>query len=316
VKLLRKNIFLIIPLLIVFITPIMINGVQAASYQDYAGTLNNANYVIRIPSNWNGDFIIYCRGYSHLLSSVNLNTALNLFSGLINSGYAFATSDYGVGGYVVNEGMASTYQLTKYVINQFHVTGKIYLIGISMGGTTVLELGAKYPCLYAGVLDIAGTKDLIGRYYLHSYYAGIEDDTALATAVVANGGVNPPYPMTSIAGFRTYCTNAVADVKIECKGTPIQKPLAYLKISPTYSASWVTIPTITVHGTADAIAPYSQSVTYMNVVKMIGHSDMYRLYKVDGGEHCNSVVLAQIAPRFNQLVNWAENGVPPPASDY
>jgi pimeloyl-ACP methyl ester carboxylesterase len=311
---LRKSLFLFTILTMVFITSLMINGVQAITYQDYRGTIDGANYVIRIPSNWNGNFFLYCRGYAHVLSAVNLNGPLSLFSGLINSGYAFAESDYGVGGFVINDGMTCTYQLTKYIIDQFHVTGKIYLIGISMGGTTVLELGFKYPHLYSGVIDIAGTKDVITRYYLDSYYASITDDAKLANAVVAAGGVNPPYPQTTIAGFRTYCATLVADIKSECKGTPIQKPLAYMKISPLFSATCISIPTITIHGTADANAPYAQSVAFMTTVKIMGHSDMYRLYKVVGGEHCDSAVLSQIGPCFNELVNWAENGVPAPAS--
>ena len=296
------------------IMPLLMNGVQAVSYQDYTGKLGGANYIIRIPSNWNGDLLVYCRGYAHLLSSVNLVTTLTLFSGLINSGYAFAESDYGVGGYCIKEGMIRTHQLTEYVIDNFHLTGKVYLIGISMGGNTVLELGAKYPDLYSGVLDIAGTKDVISRYNLHSNYAAIDDDAALRAAVLANGGKDPPFPTTSIGGFRNYCTNSVADVKDQCKGTPDEKQQFYERISPVFDAVDISIPTITVHGTADALVPYSQSVAYMNAIAVAGHSDMYRLYKVVGGEHCNAAVVTQIGPRFSQLVNWVENGVPAPAS--
>ena len=41
---------------------------------------------------------------------------------------------------------------------------------------------------------------------------------------------------------------------------------------------------------------------------------MYRLYKVVGGERGNAAVIGQITSRFNQLVDWVENGNPAPAS--
>lgn len=282
---------------------------------EITGSLGGADYLLRIPSNFNGRLIVECRGYSHLLSSVNLTSYANTFNPIIKLGYAYAASYYGAGGYCVKEGIIRTHQLTEWVINNYQVTGKVYLVGISMGGNIALELGAKYPELYAGVLELAGTKDLITRYYLHSYYASITDDNALIAAVEANGGLNPPAPLTSIAQFRNYCTNAANDVMALCGGTPEEKPQAYERFSPTYSATNIVVPTMTVHGTADALVPYNQSVIFLNTVVAAGYSDLYRFYKVVGGQHCNTPVMSQILVRFPQLVNWVENGVLPPASD-
>jgi pimeloyl-ACP methyl ester carboxylesterase len=235
---------------------------------------------------------------------------------MVLNGFAFAISDCGSGGYCIKEAIIRTHQLTEYIIDNFHVTGKVYLIGISMGGNVALMLGAKYPDLYAGVLEIAGTKDVEARYNLHYYYSKIADNAALGAAVTANGGENPPFPCPTIDYFRGYCISSVNDVIAECGGTPDKKPQAYDRISAIDSATKIMIPTITIHGTADGLVPYSQSVAFMNAVNAEGYGSLYRLYKVDGGQHCNSACMGQIPAKLTSLIMWAEYKVLPPASSY
>ena len=81
---------------------------------------------------------------------------------------------------------------------------------------------------------------------------------------MANEGKIPPYPTTSIDTFfgGTTAHNFVADVIDQCKGTPDEKQQFYERISPISDAVDVSIPTITVHGTADGLVPYSQSFDY------------------------------------------------------
>ena len=307
----------LVMILIVSSMTFSLSTTQAAvTIQEKTGKLGDANYIIQIPSNWNGRLVVCCRGFAHDLSQVNLRFYANSFSAMVQAGFAFAISDYGSGGYCIKDGIIRTHQLTEYVINNFHVSGKVYLIGISMGATTALMLGAKYPELYAGVLEIAGTKDITSRYYAHSYYAGIEDDLELGSAVLDKGGVNPPFPCATIADFRTFCTWSVEDVTTECGGTPDEKPKAYERISPIDSAIDIAIPTISIHGTADALAPYSQSIAFMDAVTTAGHANLYRLYKVVGGQHCDTPVMAQIAAKMPILIGWSEYGVPPPPSSY
>jgi len=287
----------------------------AVTVQEIKGKLGGADYLVRIPSNWNGRLVVYCRGYSHLLSGVDLVATANAFNAMINLGTAFAESSYGVGGFCIKEGIIRTHQLTEWVINNYHVTGRVYLVGISMGGATDLMIGAKYPEVYAGVLDIAGTTDAIARYDLHSYYADIADDTTLANAVLANGGLVPPFPCPTIAAFREYCQMSVDDTAAACGGTPEGRPQAYERVSPLYSATEIGVPTMVVHGTKDGLIPYSHSVNYYNAVVAAGHGSLIRFYKVVGGEHANLPVVSQIPVRLNQLIKWAENGILPPNSD-
>jgi hypothetical protein len=284
------------------------------SVRELTGKLNGASYIIRMPDNYNGDLIVCCRGYSPLLSQLDLNIYANAFNARVQTGCALALSDYGAGGFCIQQGMNTTRQLTQYFIDNFGVTGKIYLVGISMGGIIALELGVKYPKLYAGVIDVSGSKDIVARYNLHSFYAGITDNNSLANAVIANGGTNPPFPLPTIGDFRVWCQTSVNDTINECGGTPDEKPQAYANISPIYNASDLAIPTISIHGTADTLAPYPISVAYMNAVTAAGHANLYRLYKVDGGQHVNAPVLGQMAIAITQMINWVEHGVAPPPS--
>ena len=58
----------------------MFGATSAASpYTEIFGTLNGANYVIRIPNpieNWNRNLVVYCHGYSHL--EVNVSTFITV----------------------------------------------------------------------------------------------------------------------------------------------------------------------------------------------------------------------------------------------
>ncbi len=134
-----------------------IGRVSAIDYTQYAGTLNGADWALRIPNPWNGMLVLLCRGYNPGLP--NASTSIASGSAMLNSGFAVAASNYGAGGFSLLKGVNSTYQLTKYIVDTYHVTGKIFLVGLSMGGSVVLLLGQKYPEVYSGVLDMFGGKD-------------------------------------------------------------------------------------------------------------------------------------------------------------
>ncbi len=285
----------------------------AVTVQQITGDLGGADYIIRIPSNWKGDLIVFCRGYSHTISPADLMTWANGWNSLINSGFAYAASNYGSGGYCIKEGVIRTHQLTEYVVNNYAVTGNIIVVGGSMGGNIALELGAKYPDLYDGVLDMFGGKDTSEQYHRMMTYAGISDDGELVAALEANGGVNPPFPLASIAAFRVFCLIGATDISLACKGIPEEKANTYERVSPIFSSTDIAVPTITLHGTADSIVPYQQSVLFKNAVVSEGHGDLYRLYKVTGGQHGDTVTLAKVPMCVSLLMNWVKNGIAPPA---
>jgi len=286
------------------------------AYTETIGKLGGADFLVRIPepvTNWNGGLVIYCRGYlpgvpdiTKVLSSTNPTSTT-----LISLGYAVAFSNYGEGGFCFQKAMIRTHQLTEWIADNYDVTGKIYVIGISMGGSMALELGAKFPDLYDGVIDLCGPKDYAAGYYDGLYLASLSyidlqkefDKRGVTT-----------YPLPNLVIWKLFNGIVANDTIIECGGTPDSKSQAYERISPTYSAVDITVPTITLHGTRDGMVPYAESVKYKDVVTAAGHSDFYRLYIVTGAQHGDAALFAQMfqAPynAFYQLVDWVEDGIP------
>jgi len=191
----------------------LIREVAAVDYTEYTGTLDGANYALRIPDLWNGMLVVCCRGYSHTPVADVRNAApfSTMAPALLAQGFAVAASDYGVGGYCVPEGVNSTYQLTEYIIDNYNVTGRVFLVGASMGGAVVLLLGEKYPELYSGVLDVFGVKDTIEQYETKTLWVGL-NDTELEAELTALTAPAPPYMFPSLEALRNFCNHASAFV--------------------------------------------------------------------------------------------------------
>jgi|WetSurMetagenome_2_1015567.scaffolds.fasta_scaffold06663_3 pimeloyl-ACP methyl ester carboxylesterase len=296
-------------------TPMFMTASAATSYTETNGTLGGANYTIRIPNpieSWNRDVVVLCRGYSHDMPSTPMGTAPfsneNWSQAAITRGAAFAVSTYGHGGYCVQEGMNATYQLTQYVRSTFNATGKIYLVGVSMGGNIALMLGEKYPQVYSGILDVCGAKNLTYQYDGGNLMS-TANDTEITAYLQSVTAPEPPYPFSLYGSawrtfYRSWCSQAVADMATECGGTPNTMPQAYQNIDPIYHAN-ITIPVISVHGTSDALVPYSRTLNYQAAVATAGKTALYRLYPVAGGEHVGNSVLAEAANHLNELAAWS-----------
>jgi pimeloyl-ACP methyl ester carboxylesterase len=298
--------------------PIIPTASAATAHTEINGTLNGANYTLWMPdpiTAWTGGLVLYCHGYSHTEPTRPLIKASdgtsNWANGMISVGSAFAISSFGAGGYCVQKGMNATYELTQYLMSTYNVR-VVLVMGVSMGGNIALMLGQKYPNVYSGVLDISGSKGIAQQYKDKIDLAAITNDTAFAAKITAMGGKVPPFPFTmyppplstQLAAFRDFCNVSAADIAAECGGTPDQVPLAYQAIDPIYHAN-ISIPTITVHGTADALVPYSRSLDYQAAVAAAGKSSLYRLYTVVGGEHGDTVVQGVASSHFTELASLA-----------
>jgi pimeloyl-ACP methyl ester carboxylesterase len=288
----------------------------AAAYTEYTGDLGGANYTIRIPSpieSWNGNLEVLCRGYVHDKNPDPMNTGVSSnehwAQATIARGAAFAVSNYGSGGYCVQEGMNATYQLTQYVKATFNVTGKIYIVGVSMGGNIALMLGEKYPNVYSGALDVCGVKNITDLYD-GAIFMSTANDTEMDARLQSFTAPIPPFPFSLYGSswrqfFRTWCTQAAADIVAEFGGAPSAVPQAYQNVDPLYNAN-ISIPVITVHGTSDALVPYASTLQYQAAVTAAGKSALYRLYPVAGGEHGSTNVFDEAANRLNELIDWAD----------
>jgi pimeloyl-ACP methyl ester carboxylesterase len=281
-----------------------IEEVAAIDYTQYTGTLDDADFALRIPDAWNGMLVIICRGYSNLPAMINPLLTILAGNPILEQGFAVAASSYGSDGFCVQAGVDSTYELTMYVIDNYNVTGKVFLYGISMGGAIALLLGEKYPYVYSGVLDMYGVKDLKEMYNDGVRWGNMSIDEIEAELTALGASIPPPFS-SSLEQFKTNWADLNNDIINETGGTPETHPQAYEDISPTYHAN-IMIPVITVHGTADASVRYVQSLMYQTAVANAGRSDIYRLYNVTGGQHASTEVNAEVSARFDELVAWAE----------
>ena len=314
---------LLLSLLITIIpTTISMFGATSAAlpYTEIFGTLNGADYVIRIPNpleNWNRNLVVYCHGYSHLEVNVSaFITSSNLgMDKIIANGYAVAASTYGAGGYCVQKGINSTYQLTQYLISNYNVTGKVFLYGISMGGNIALLTSQKYPQLYSGVLDLSGSKDLADAYNTKIDFLAAKDDNEMASKLQAINAPVPPYPFSVLVPpplslqlkyWRDYCNQSAADIALECGGTPQNALEVYIKDSPTGNAN-ISRPVITVHGNSDALVPISQTLKYQAAVAAAGRSNLYRLYTIPSGQHVDAPITNEVIPRLLELNAWSNS---------
>jgi predicted esterase len=303
-------------------------------YTQILGTLGGANYELLIPDNWNGMLVVGCRGYGHeqpeiggTMSWMGVNPTGPFGFGrmmMIYHQVAFVYSTFGAGGFCVKEGIIRTHQLTEYIIDNYEVTGKVYLVGFSMGGLVACILGEKYPNLYDGVLDVCGAKDVIGQHEHHKTIVGMQGETDQETAELIREYLKGPP-----ANLPTAFVNSISDESlltmqanmvfpledkiIALGGTPESKPKAYERYSATHNAE-IQIPVISVIGKLDASVPLQQHQLYYDAVSEAGCLDNYRSYIIANGEHVTLpifIAIFQTPAYFMQLRLWVEQGIVP-----
>jgi hypothetical protein len=276
------------------------------SYIEYVGTLGGANFVIRIPEDWNGMLVLGCHGY---IPSTNWNMnpqiaqnaqfAMDKLGGvgfpfaLVEQGFAYAASTYGEGGFAVKKGMSTTFQLTLFSLLmlrcQFRCWRdiKVFIIGHSMGGAIALLLGEKYPQLYDGVLDISAMRDII---------LGYTDSVFL---------INSPGIWSTIPpDVQALLLNMVADMEAAFGGSYDDKPEAYERLNPVDNAE-IRIPMISVTGAGDKLS-VNQVNTFKDAVDAAGCSEYYRLYVVPAGDHANAITINAALSHFAELVDYPD----------
>jgi hypothetical protein len=203
-------------------------------YTEYYGSLCGANFYILIPNDWthelgDGMLVVICRPGSYVEDPREFLLDFAFAKELAIDGIAVAASNYGPDG-DIKEGVEHTHRLTLYVLENYCVTGKVFLFGTSTGGAVALLLGEQYPDMYSGVLDNSGVKDPALGYHDAVSYTGSDPFLLFWNPMI------------------------IADSEMRYGGTPDEKPCEYAEDSPLHHAD-MAIPVLSVIHADDAIIP-------------------------------------------------------------
>jgi hypothetical protein len=269
-------------------------------YTQITGTLGEAAFIIQIPKTWNGMLVVACPWYQYPKDGTELLSHLKyepIAKVLLAQGYAFASSNYGATGWPVKEAIISIHQLTQYVVGRYHVTGKVFLMGGSMGGAVAILAGEKYPNLYSGVLDLCGSKNLV---------SGFNGCVWVASATLENINAYLGVPIEFAQKYKDFCISVMNDILAETGGTPQTIPEVYAKIDPNQQTD-IRIPIISIYGALDVIVPPSSVIAYHEALAVAGHSDLHRYYIIPDGSHIDAPIFAAVPQHLAELVAWSSS---------
>ena len=134
--------------------------------------------VICVPPNWNGQLVIYARGYrapqAPLALPIDEHTLPDgtfFPDAVLTRGFAFATSSFHKNGVAIEQGAADLNELLEHMITLLPQGSlqKVYIAGGSEGGLIALMLLERFPEKYnAGLAlcaPVAGSLDFIKHAY-------------------------------------------------------------------------------------------------------------------------------------------------------
>jgi len=134
------------------------NCIVANSTNMLSGNIGGANYLIKVPSNWNGTLVLYSHGYvfpGNPLTPEDAGDPLTE-AALLQSGYALAGSSYSQNGWALQQAFHDQIAL----LNFFNATCghplRTIAWGHSLGGIITAGLVQLNPGRFAGALPMCG----------------------------------------------------------------------------------------------------------------------------------------------------------------
>lgn len=177
-------------------TPSAPSFTPSAGARAYTGTIGHAAYLIEVPSEWNGELVLWAhgvRGFSSAVYAESPPPALR--NALIQQGYAWAASSFSENGFVAGVATNDTLLLKWFFSEQFGRPARTYIAGNSMGGNVVTLSLENFPDEYDGGLSFCGVVAgeewidyLLAWVMAAEFIAGVElpldEGSARVTAVV------------------------------------------------------------------------------------------------------------------------------------
>ncbi len=158
-----------------------------ATTDRWVGVLKGAAYRVEVPKNWNGNLIVWARGYWTGIGLYIENPFIRRH--LLEQGYAWATSSYTRNYYDVNVGIEDSNQLATQFVAIAASNGRFlptprrtYIVGASMGGhiaAAAVEAevvrDARNVFRYDGALSLCGSVGDLGWYnYMAAYQLAMQ----------------------------------------------------------------------------------------------------------------------------------------------
>jgi pimeloyl-ACP methyl ester carboxylesterase len=122
------------------------------------GTLEGANYLISVPSNWNGTLVLYSHGYvfpGQPLVAQDAGDPLTE-AALLQHGYALAGSSYSQNGWALQQAFHDQITLLNYFNSICGHPTRTIAWGHSLGGIITAGLVQLYSNRFAGALPMCG----------------------------------------------------------------------------------------------------------------------------------------------------------------
>lgn len=124
------------------------------------GAIGGANYTIQVPSNWNGELVLYSHGYVPSFVPI-LNPAPDApdqvtASELLLEGYALAGSSYSQNGWALQQAFHDQMALLDFFNQTCGHPVRTLAWGDSMGGMITAGLVQLFPQRFAGAVPMCG----------------------------------------------------------------------------------------------------------------------------------------------------------------
>jgi hypothetical protein len=131
---------------------------RADNVKRYTGTFQDgATYLIEVPTNWNGTFVLYSHGYTPGPENPARDVGDPLTGAwLLEHGYALGGSSYATTGWAVEQAFPDQIQVIKTFSHLVQHPRRTIAWGHSLGGMITAGLVQRHPETFAGALPMCG----------------------------------------------------------------------------------------------------------------------------------------------------------------
>lgn len=129
------------------------------------GVIDNAEYRIDMPDDWNHNLVVFYHGYSESPYHYRPDAAINgQARPMLERRYAVIQSAFSQTGWALASAYPETEKLRKYFVKKYGQPKESFVAGVSMGGALTMMTIERDPKIYRGALDICGA---IGPTLVH-----------------------------------------------------------------------------------------------------------------------------------------------------